>query len=248
MTVLTAAFVATAVALAVSGTPAASADGAPPWEPDANAIGTITFYDANGTPVTGGDLSQRPSALFAAASGAGRSGDNLAQLSLATPQVGVLPSLWSKDTMSAASPYPDAAAPASVRCLSGPVASGTPGDFSVAEYIDEFPNTITDIGYADVYQFRLYTSGPGQLIGEQYYRVDIQVKVLGTDQNGLVTGTWDVLYPVPGSAEAPPTPSCGSGPAPSASTDSPTPDPTLSPTPDPTLSPTPDPTSSPSDQ
>ncbi|OLB79974.1 MAG: hypothetical protein AUI14_08700 [Actinobacteria bacterium 13_2_20CM_2_71_6] len=180
--------------LTVAGTAAVSAT-TPLWEPDPNALGTLTFYNALGAPVTGGTLSDQPPAYYVAASGPGRPGDSIAQLYLATPREGVNPQQWSKDVMSAATDYPNPTAPAPVNGLAAPVASTTKTDPTIALYIAEFPNLIAKDGYANLYEFRLYTSSPSKLAGVTYYRMVIQVDVLGKDKDGLVTGTWTVVYP-----------------------------------------------------
>src|SRR5438045_2089764 len=58
----------------------------PGFEPDPNAIGGITLYNASGAVITGGSLSDSPMVAFAAASGAGRAGDTRAFLRVATPK------------------------------------------------------------------------------------------------------------------------------------------------------------------
>lgn len=211
-----------AATFAIAG--AALSDQGPGWEPEANVLGTIAFYDANGMAISGGDLSQHPAAFYAAASAPGRSNDSLAQLKMFTPQVGVAPQLWTGDTLTGATTYPNPAAPAAVAHLAVPVATGTAGDLSLADYISEFPNTLTTVGYQDLYELRLYTSGPGVTQNVNYFRVDIQVTALNQDANGEVTGVWNVVYPA--SAIASPTGS--PGPTPSSL---PTPPPTTTTTP-----------------
>jgi hypothetical protein len=183
-----------AATLALAGTPAVSAT-TPAWEPDPNALGTLTFHDKLGNPITGGTLSDQPPAFYVAASGPGRPGDSLAQLYLATPRVGANPLGWSKDIMSGATAYPNVSAPANIKALSAPVATSTTTDLTFAQYIQEFPNTVQTDGYKDLYEFRLYTSSPSQLAGVTYYRMVIQVTVLGQDKDGLVTGNWSAVYP-----------------------------------------------------
>lgn len=188
---------AVATAVMVGGGSPAFAAVTPGWEPDAGALGTVSFYDASGAAVTGGTLSSHPAAWYSVASGPGRAGDNKAQLRVYTPQAGVLPGLWTGDVLTGTTNYPNASAPANIAGLTTPVASGTAGDLSLADYISSFPNTSTAVGYQDLYELRLYTAGPGQGAGATYYRVDIQVNVTGTDAAGLVTGSWNVIYPTP---------------------------------------------------
>jgi hypothetical protein len=184
-----AAALAVAGGILVGGGTAAFAAVTPGWEPDASALGAITFYDASGAVVTTGSLSTNPVALYAVATGAGRTGDNKAQLKAFTPQAGVLPGLWSGDILTGATNYPvtTAGAPPTVTSTTNPVATGTAVDFSFNDYIGEFPNASTASGYQDLYELRLYTSGPGQGQGATYYRTDVQVNT--------AAGTWTVVYP-----------------------------------------------------
>ena len=154
---------------------AAFAANPPAWEPDANALGSIQFFNSSGAPVTGGSLNDHPVAVYAAATGPGRPGDTKAQLKAFTPQVGVLPGLWSGDTLTGATNYPITGGPSNISSMTNPVATGTSGDLSMSDYISEFPNTTTQTGYQNLYELRLYTSGPGQGQGAQYYRADILV-------------------------------------------------------------------------
>src|SRR5262252_1288436 len=86
------ALVTTAGLLAGTGS-AAFAATPPGWEPDAAALGFISFFDASGNAITGGSLDSHPMAAYSEASGPGRPGDTKAQLKAFTPQVGVLPQL-----------------------------------------------------------------------------------------------------------------------------------------------------------
>jgi hypothetical protein len=163
----------------------------PGWEPDASALGSITFYDASGNVVTSGSLSANPVAVYAVASGPGRNGDTKAQLYAYTPQVGVNPSVWSGDSLTASTNYPvtDAGTPPVIANATNPVVTGTPSDFSFNDYIGEFPNVTTDPAYQNLYELRLYTAGPNQSPSAAYYRTDVQVD--------SVAGTWTVVYPAP---------------------------------------------------
>jgi hypothetical protein len=97
--------------------------------------------------------------------GVARPGDSLAQLYLSTPRVEVNPQSWSKDVFSAATAYPNPGAPANIKNSTLPVSTSTATDFSIADYLTEFPNTINQAGYTNLYEFRLYTSSPTQLAG-----------------------------------------------------------------------------------
>lgn len=216
MLVGAAALAITTGALVVGGSPAFAA-GTPAWEPDADALGAITFYNASGAPVTGGSLQDHPATFYAVASGPGRTGDDRAQLRAYTPQAGVLPGNWTGDTLTGSTVYPRVGAPANIASLTAPVATGTAGDLSLADYIDFLPNTTTAAGYQNLYELRLYTSGPGQGAGSSYYRADIEVAITGT-VGGLPAGTWTVVYPTPSIPTATTLAASPAGSAPSGST------------------------------
>jgi hypothetical protein len=158
----------------------------PTFEPDPGAIGSLTFYDAAGAPITGGSLTASPFVAFAAASGPGRAGDNRATLFAATPKANTPTSNFVTDFMTGSSPYP-VAAPPPVAALTNPVATGPVGGPSLADYIASNPNTETAPNLANIYQIRLVTSGPGIGANPQYFRTDIFV-----DQ---AAGTWRVEFP-----------------------------------------------------
>ena len=162
----------------------------PGWEPDSNALGNITFYDAAGKVITGGSLTSSPAAAYAAASGPGTAGDTKAIMYMYLPVQGVAPASWSGDTLTASTVFPNTSAPATVKNLTVPVASGADGDLRIADVVDEFPNTSAVDGYKGLYELRLFSAPKG--VGGQYYRADIQVD--------STAGTWTVVYPVGGPA------------------------------------------------
>jgi hypothetical protein len=173
--------------LASSGV--ASASTSVGWEPDPNAIGTITLLDSNGVPVTGGSLDSHPFAAYAVASHQGRSGiDSKGQLYAYTPQVGTNPQTWSGDLLSAGtySPAPSGT-PTDVSGAGLPFVTGGPGDFSFNDYISEYPNTLSTAGYVNLYQLRFYTAGTQAPDTTQYDVLDIQVNPSAD--------TWQVVYP-----------------------------------------------------
>src|SRR5262245_63156109 len=95
---------ATALAVAAGAilwSSAAYAAVTPGWEPDSDARGSLTFYDAAGNIITGGSVNSSPFVAYAAASGPGRTvgtvKDNRATLFVYTPKVGQLPNAWSGD-------------------------------------------------------------------------------------------------------------------------------------------------------
>src|SRR2546430_10146474 len=177
--------------LALLANPAASADsGPPPWEPDTKLAdpnnGGLVLVDKVGAPIYHGDLSNKPSAFYAVAAAPGLAGDTSAQLSLATPKQGQPTNTWEQLPMTGTTKFPNPAAPANIKGLTVPVATGTDGDLSIGQYIGVVPNTITDPAYANLYEFRLATVGPAG-VSAVYFRIDIKVTVLGTDADGNVT-------------------------------------------------------------
>ena len=176
-----------AAGVLVAGPGVANAAVTPGWEPDASALGTITLYDATGKVVTGGSLNDSPAVAYAAASGPGRSTDTKAALYMYLPVQGVAPANWNGDSLTGSTAFPNTSAPAPVKNLTVPVASGASGDLKIADVADEFPNTSTVDGYKGLYELRLY-SVPAGLGTGTYYRADIQVDT--------TAGTWTAVYPV----------------------------------------------------
>jgi hypothetical protein len=69
---VTAAAVALAAGVLVGAGSAAYAATTPPWEPDpGNELGSVSFFDASGAPVTGGSITTHPFVGFVMASGLG---------------------------------------------------------------------------------------------------------------------------------------------------------------------------------
>ncbi|MBV8960422.1 MAG: hypothetical protein JO087_16770 [Actinobacteria bacterium] len=205
----TAVRLALAVGLLVAGAVAtlsdigpAGAASAPPFEPDPNSSGFLTFYNASGAAVTTGNVGDAPFAAFAQASGAGRSGDNKATLFGALPKSGQPSGAWSSEQMSGSTTYPNSNAPAALKSSPLPLVSLTSSDETLAQLQGDFPNTApSGDPYQGLYQLRLKTSGPGQAPGSQYFETVIQI-----------TGsTWTQVYPAPGSTPPTTTPTTVAG-------------------------------------
>lgn len=184
---------------------AGGAQAAPPtFEPDPNSAGAVTLYDASGVQVTSGSTTSHPFAAYLAGSGpaiAGSPANANAQGYAATPQDGVNSQLWGNDSLTASTPFGTAASanyPGALKNSPNAIAKGTSTDFSLDDYISEFPAAST--ANPDVYQIRVYTGRPSR-----YYTMD--VKVSGT--------TWTQVYPAAASTTststsvnaAPPSPS-----------------------------------------
>ena len=188
--------VAVAASLPVLAGTSASAATTPPWEPDPNSVGTLTFYDVAGHVVTSGaDLSQL--ADFAAASGAKQDpAVNRATLFFASPDHTKADSTtWTTNAGVATSLFPNSAAPAPI---TGPafakplVTIGTGGN--LAAWYGGVTHDGT-AGYANMVQVRLVESGPGGVVPAKFWTADISVNT--------VAGTWTEVYPVAGSTASP---------------------------------------------
>lgn len=171
----------------------AAAGGPPPFEPDANSVGGLTFYTAAGTVITGGSVNDSPIAAFVQGNSVVRAGDNKATLFGYLPVNGQVPGQWSGEALGASTVYPNASAPAAVSSTL-PVETGASGDESIAALAADFPNTDTTAdGYAGIYQLRLKTSSTsGGGVTATYDSADIQIS----------GSTWSVVY----SATLPSTP------------------------------------------
>jgi 5-hydroxyisourate hydrolase-like protein (transthyretin family) len=180
---------------------ASSADATtPPYEPDSGSVGTITFYNAAGTAITGGSINDKPFAAYAVGSATVHAGDTNAVMRFAQPNPNATTQLWSKDDISAFTSYPLSTGPANIVSLSQthPVNTGANTDLSINDFVGEFPNTdttgtgcayaatpagCTNTAYQNLYQIRLVTAN-GAVQASQYDVADI-----------LVTGTtWTQVY------------------------------------------------------
>jgi len=179
-------------ALAIAGGVLLATSGAafavtPGWEPDPNSIGSITFTDATGAPITTGSLTA-PMGSFVIGSHAGRTGDTKATLIASTPKSGVDSQLWSTEQLSSSTIYSPTPAgmPADLGGTGLPVVTSSAGDETLAQYISDFPNTSAVAGFQNLYEIRLYTSGTSAS-GATFDSADVQVDT--------TAGTWTVVYP-----------------------------------------------------
>jgi hypothetical protein len=179
----------TALAVGVTASSASgSSPAAPPWEPDTSSVGGLTFYNAAGQQVTGGNLTDSPIAAFVLGGATIRSGDTKATLYGYVPVKGVAPGAWSGEQLGSSTTYPNTSAPAPLNASTLPLETGSSGDETVAQLEADFPNkdTSTD-GYADMYVLRLKTSATGKAANTTYDSADIQIS----------GSTWSVVYPAP---------------------------------------------------
>src|ERR1700676_600808 len=108
----------------------ASAAGTPPWEPvGGNDVGSLIFYDASGSPITSGTITNSPIAAYIQGSTTLRAGDTKATLKAYTPVNGQPVGAWTGGLISAtASAFPNSAAPASLSSSALPLVTGSSGD------------------------------------------------------------------------------------------------------------------------
>jgi hypothetical protein len=160
--------------------------------------GTISLYDADGNKITSGALTAPP--VYAKAdTDPGRTGDNVATLYAYTPKEGVNPLSWSGQGISVSATYPTSSTsvPANLRdqpqALTGATGTGLSifNWFAADGYPADFPNTNTTPAWQNLYQLRMFTTGPGQpLLVTRYSSATI-----------LVSGdTWTQVFPEPGGA------------------------------------------------
>src|ERR1700704_2705016 len=102
----------------------------PPFEPDPNARGCLTFYDASGNLVTSGSINTAPIAAYGVGDTPGTPGHNIATMFGARPEPGVPSQNWGGEVMSAGNSYPVTTGPAVVANSPNPVFVGDPGDLT----------------------------------------------------------------------------------------------------------------------
>jgi Bacterial Ig-like domain (group 3) len=176
----------------------ASAATPPPWEPDPNALGSITFYNSSGQVVTGGTDDSFLADYAQASTVDPTDGDN-AFLQFASPQPDVPASNWFTKVASGTTNYlsdaVSASEPAPLNSSENPVVimSQAAGDADLLSFHGVAPAN-TAPGYVDAYQVRIVTSesgGPfdGTILTGQYWEDDLLVDP--------ATGSWSVEYAAP---------------------------------------------------
>jgi hypothetical protein len=159
---------------------------------DANAQGTILFFNAAGARIYSGSLSSLTGDYAVASSATTKTGTNKASLFAASPDhTKPDSSLWNSAGLTAASIWP-VTTPASVVAASGP---GVPvvhvtaaGDGSIGGFYAGSINDTTT-GYNNIVQVRMEDSGPGKQADLPFWQADVYVDT--------VAGTWTQLYPAP---------------------------------------------------
>lgn len=184
----------------------ANATSGPPWEPDPNALGTITFYDSSGNVVTSGsDLTN----MWAYAAGSTNtfSGDTIlnqftkAQIEYSWANSTNPTANWfTKAPYSSTSfPVTGSGVPANISSSDKAVVNATgTGQSSNFQQIESAGTNDTTTGYNHVIQVRLIALGPGGVTtSPNYWATDIQFDP--------TAGTWKQIYPTPVAAPTPTT-------------------------------------------
>jgi Bacterial Ig-like domain (group 3) len=160
----------------------------PPWEPDPNALGSLTLYNSSGQVVTGGSNLAH---LFdyAEASTPDAANGTKATLYFAQPTPGEATGIWLTALGSASTTFPNTSAPAPLNTATNPVVTLAATDADLTNFIAS-STAQTATGYANVYQIRLETTGAGGTGSQpngQYWEDDILVNP--------TAGTWSIEYP-----------------------------------------------------
>jgi hypothetical protein len=140
---------------------------------DDEASGRIVLYDRSGHPITHGSVTDRPFVWRAASTVPAPAGYGLgakATLLAFQPREGVGPAAWSGDTLTASAPITDPDHPA---------ATATARDFSLKDFLDEFPPR-----WDGRIELRLYLAGPGAPVRSSGYPA-VMLRISGD--------TWSVV-------------------------------------------------------
>jgi hypothetical protein len=181
----------------------ASAATSPPWEPDTNAVGTLTFYDSSGNVVTGGANSAHlfDFALASTDDPSAHPGFTSALL-FANPTTGTTDT-WSTHADESSSSS-DPSAPGILGTSTHPLlevdSAGANLQAAVSGFIPSQPS-----GWANVYQVRVYTLGGGGTGASKYWDADVQINN---------DGSWQEIYPVTGSSGTSTTTTLSASPTP----------------------------------
>ena len=187
---------------------------APPWEPDVNANGTMSFFNSAGQQVTSGsDLTHLFD--FAEASTTDALMGTKATLLFAAPVPNQPTGNYTTAIVSQSTTFPNASAPPPLNTSPNPVVTVATGDANLEAFIQANAQQ-TAPNFANVYQLRLVTSGAGGVgsIGAgTYWTADVLVNP--------TTGTWQEIYPQQGSTTATTTTTLAASPSGSAQQGSP---------------------------
>ena len=160
--------------------------------PDPASIGHVTLYNASGSEVVSGSLSDLGGATYAVASNAARTGATSARLLAAVPDSATSSGSWATGPLSAATNFAVTAGtgiPTVVSSASGPVATlnGT-SDGDLAAFLNGVTLNSTS-GYAGYLQLRVVDSGGSLAAATTWATLEIAVDA--------AAGTWQQVFPVP---------------------------------------------------
>jgi hypothetical protein len=193
----------------------ASAASGPPWEPDPNALGSLTLYSCTtpGTPstcsvVTGGNnLDHLFDYAEASTTDPSSPAGNKAVIYFAQPQPNTPTGSFPQGQASSAVTFPNSTAPYTG---ANPLATLASTDGNLANFIAT-QTAQTATGYVNVYQVRLYTTSASQhgtLQAGTYWEIDISVDP--------TAGTWVETFPNQGGTATATTTTLSASPATSA--------------------------------
>ena len=174
-------------AAVITATPAVAATGnggqAVGWQPDANSLGNLYFYDALGHQITSGNVNDVPMALYYVASGTGaKSG----QVRTTTPTLANSGTWAGTQSITSTQTFPAANLPGDLAGFTGPVIKDDSALSFGDNQITAFPNNLTAAGYKDLYEVRMYTDNASAV--NKWFAGDIYVNP--------TTGAWNQVWPV----------------------------------------------------
>jgi hypothetical protein len=158
------------------------------WQPDANDLGSLTFYDAAGHQITSGSTTASPMAAYyvsdANATNFGATPTS-GSMAFTTPVNGTNSAAWAgTQGVGAPNAFPVASLPGDLAGFAGAVVTGAATDGSVNDVqIASFPNNDTATGYANLYEVRMNVNG----VTNKWYAADILVNT--------ATSTWTQVFP-----------------------------------------------------
>ena len=185
------------IAPLVAAGPASATTVTPGWQPDANDLGPIAFYDAAGHVKTSGLLTDVPMAAYYVVPGA--TADH-GYAATSTPVEGANSGSWSStQIITSTQSFPKASLPGDLAGSTAPVVPDNSGQSLQQNQIDIFPNSSTTAGYQNLYEVRVYTGATSASTNtSSWYAADVLVDP--------TAGTWSQVYPntvtVPGAPTA----------------------------------------------
>jgi len=187
----------TGAGVAFTATSASAVAPTPGWDEtnsaNGNALGTITFYNAAGTKITGGLLSADPPWKYAAASTTRNGVNTVATMYYGLPDNSKANTLqWTASAAVGSSTYPTVSpAPASINALTTPVSTAVSGDADIRAYLQGV-TLGSATGYANLIQVRLKDSGNNT--SNSFWQAALEVNPTGSAlASGLAAGEWRVV-------------------------------------------------------